>query len=235
MDIYNYIFLIHLVFDLLKFYIVLYVMDKIVLKIFIIKEARYYFLHFLFNLWVIWNTFEDTFDVFSMYSWDGDMDSKTCSYVLLIIMIFHFHHALYSSKSLSKSDWIHHTISAGFVPIAVITLYTNQKAVNCSNFFMIGLPGCCDYFLLFLTKYGIINKITEKRLNCFLNLSLRLPGNFYAGVVALSYELTQPHPIMILCIICLSSLTHHINATYYSDLVVGSYYRHRTIVAGKQT
>ena len=45
-----------------------------------------------------------------------------------------------------------------------------------SLFFLTGIPGCIDYLLLFLTRNNFIEKITEKRINNYVNLWIRCPG-----------------------------------------------------------
>jgi hypothetical protein len=52
------------------------------------------------------------------------------------------------------------------------TLLAWTRTVNAVNFFICGLPGGLDYFLLSLVKLGLIDKIVEKRANLWLQVPL---------------------------------------------------------------
>ena len=45
--------------------------------------------------------------------------------------------------------------------------------INCMNFFICGLPGGLDYALLAGIKWGVLSKMTEKRLNLWLQIAIR--------------------------------------------------------------
>ena len=48
---------------------------------------------------------------------------------------------------------------------------------DCFNmFFLTGLPGCIDYFLLGLVKLNILDKLKEKQINVYINNWIRGPG-----------------------------------------------------------
>ena len=47
---------------------------------------------------------------------------------------------------------------------------------NFQAFFISGFPGGVDYLLLGLHKIGIVNALTEKRVNANLNIWVRVPG-----------------------------------------------------------
>ena len=70
------------------------------------------------------------------------------------------------------------TWSTNFV---LLLIMLSKLLSSLSNFTLCGLPGGIDYLLLILLKYNIINKITEKKINRFLNLLIRWPLMFLGG------------------------------------------------------
>ena len=94
--------------------------------------------------------------------------------------------------------------------------------ISLSNFVMCGLPGGIDYLLLFLVKYSCIEKITEKYINRWLNLLIRMPIqmlsfymviiNYYHGNLEWNY------------FIFLATFLHTVNSIYYCNKVVGNYH-----------
>lgn len=86
-----------------------------------------------------------------------------------------------------------------------------------------GLPGIIDYTLLALVKLKQVSKLTEKRVNAWLNVWIRMPitlflaGIGYTGIVAQSrWE----------CIPCLIMVSY--NAIYYGNMAIVNHqeYRH---------
>eukprot|EP01104_Vermistella_antarctica_P020410 TRINITY_DN8714_c0_g1_i1.p1 TRINITY_DN8714_c0_g1~~TRINITY_DN8714_c0_g1_i1.p1 ORF type:complete len:113 (+),score=19.56 TRINITY_DN8714_c0_g1_i1:177-515(+) len=93
---------------------------------------------------------------------------------------------------------------------------------------MCGLPGGIDYFLLVLVKHGLIDKMTEKDINRFLNLLIRWPGMFLAGYLMF---LNAYHgrfdpfrlPTTTIVVMVMAASAHTANAAYYCQKVVGNH------------
>ena len=94
---------------------------------------------------------------------------------LMSTISLHVFHIITCFNNLSIIDWMHHVISCLFVGL-LGEFYVNGPIINYFLFFLCGLPGGIDYYLLTLNKYGLINRLTEKRINVNLNMWIRLPG-----------------------------------------------------------
>ena len=84
--------------------------------------------------------------------------------------------------SLSSTDYFHHLL---FFPTLSFPgqYYSWGSLSNCNAMFVMGLPGCIDYFLLGLVKIGYVHKHTEKKVNAFLNTWIRAPGVLFSATL----------------------------------------------------
>ena len=150
-----------------------------------------------------------------------------------IIAALHSYHAV--AFQLSSEDLFHHLT---FVPaISGLGLATAWGCVrNILAFFISGLPGGVDYFLLAAVKSGHMHPITEKRLNCSINTWLRAPGITVFCTLALCAWCNPPVGLVVtpwwsfFPVIGLSFF----NAHYYAQRVVGNYYIRKAQAAGKK-
>jgi hypothetical protein len=76
---------------------------------------------------------------------------------------------------LSGADYFHHLV---FIPTIAFPgqVFRWGALGNFQAFFISGLPGGLDYCMLGLQKVGMLNAMTEKRVNANLNTWLRTPG-----------------------------------------------------------
>jgi len=81
-------------------------------------------------------------------------------------------------KKITKMDYIHHGVSS-FIGQAPAILFYHNKLLNACNFFICGLPGLINYACLTAVKHKKMNRVTEKKINSFLNIYLRQPGALY--------------------------------------------------------
>ena len=89
---------------------------------------------------------------------------------------------------------------------------------------MCGIPGGIDYFLLFLVKYNIINKMTEKNLNRWLNLIIRWPIMFMTSYIFMINLHKLNINLIQLNFMIFGMLLHLLNAIYYCEKVIGNYH-----------
>jgi hypothetical protein len=82
-------------------------------------------------------------------------------------MATHLYHVL--GFKLSYDDKLHHGISVGVVG-TMAYFFRWGRVINAMNFFVCGLPGGLDYLLLAAVKFGSLAKITEKRINLWLQV-----------------------------------------------------------------
>jgi len=142
-------------------------------------KARWFQLHAFVNMIVTILSFQDL--VFTMTDPLAAITQYCDRQVSVIVFSLHLYH-LVAFKKLTRMDYMHHFISAFVVGGPSIFLYYN-KLLNASNFFICGLPGFINYACLTGVKHGKIKKITEKRINSFLNIYMRQPGILYTVVL----------------------------------------------------
>lgn len=144
------------------------------------------------------------------------------TYPVVIMSSIHLYHILLYFREMVLIDWIHHLASGGFVG-SICTFYIKGSIVNHGLFFMCGFPGGVDYLMLTLNDIGLIDRMTEKRVNRYLNMYIRLPGilfNCYAGLINYLY---QPEPFCHISVGALIFLLNVWNATYFAHRVVENY------------
>jgi len=188
------------------------------------KSASYFLLHTIFNAWVSWMVFDDV--IFTLLNpldiYQKTYFSESGILTTLGIMCFHLNHLFFYSN-LTTEDWLHHIISSLLVPITAF-IFPFSHILALSNIVMCGIPGGIDYFMLFLVKLNKLNKMTEKKVNRFLNLLIRWPFMFlcfYIFIVnVIKFNVVTDYVIWMI----LAFALHLTNAVYYCDKVIGNYY-----------
>ena len=211
-----------MIFDFFKILLVLYVCNTFLIKRFIIEKAQYFSLHFLFNAWICYVTYGEALYCFlNPYKLFEIEYSQLALLTTSGIASFHMYHVLDKYNTLSIEDWVHHLGSSFIIPIIG---YTNPfgRMISLSNFVMCGFPGGLDYLLLCLVKYNYIDKLTEKYINRWLNLLIRMPVqmlslyllfvNYYHDKIQWNY------------FIFIATFLHTVNSVYYCNKVVGNYH-----------
>ena len=88
-----------------------------------------------------------------------------------------------------------------------------------------GIPGMIEYGSLTLVKHNIINKITQKRLNVFLYIFIRLPlcimGSAYNMIAYNNGYISDS-----LWITLYVNILMYLNGTLFTYLTCNSYYKH---------
>lgn len=195
-----------------------YLLDNL-FKICIISKARYFLLHFLFNMFIIYITYRDTIYYLVNPVILNNYYVKSAIISSSGIMSFHFYH--YISSPLDIETKLHHIFSA-FISAGISLCYPLGESISATNFFMCGLPGGIDYLMLVLVKYDKIDKITEKYWNRWLNLLIRMPGmllcNWY--IMLRTYKTS----LIDLYIPNIAALCMTVNAIYYCNKTVGNYH-----------
>jgi len=143
-----------------------------------------------------------------------------------MIIAMHLYHMI--SFKLSPDDLFHHLI---FVPIigGIHFAFPWGVAGNILCFFISGLPGGIDYFMLAAVKAGKLSAYTEKRVNCSINTWLRSPGILGFNFLALfcwakPYPGTPPADIMPTWLFTFCFIVVSFNSQYYAQRVIGNYY-----------
>lgn len=156
--------------------ILLYIFIFILVDVLFTKmniEGSYYLIHAMCNTYIIYHTIGDVYatyyDFKNFYLYPMNLRAAMITFAL------HIYHIIWYFKRLRFDDWIHHILSVGIaLPLSLAT--HAGTLLGHSLFYLTGLPGAIDYFLLFLNRNGIVNKLVEKKINSILNLWLRCPG-----------------------------------------------------------
>ena len=149
-----------------------------------VNTARWFFVHSLANAFVCLFSLRSLRAVAldPMHAFDGAHFSEEeigffgeiSVWPLTIINAVHVYHMVGGFK-LTAADYFHHGL---FIPTTALPgqLFRWGPLSNFQAFFISGLPGGVDYFLLGLNKVGLLDHMLEKRINANLNMWLRIPG-----------------------------------------------------------
>jgi hypothetical protein len=203
-----------------------YFIDGVITKLNIKDNSKYFLLHFIFNMFIMFLTYTDSY--FCLLNPLNNYDKKfvySGIFTTGCISGFHIYHMIFY-KIRDIEEWIHHIVSCLVVPFIGVTIPFGYGLSLC-NFIMCGLPGGVDYLLLFLVKYNIIKKMTEKNINRFLNLFIRYPM-FYLTCYILLVNYVRNNNIVdniyLKILMFFGMFLHLSNAAYYCDKVIGNYY-----------
>jgi hypothetical protein len=141
------------------------------------KITNYFLIHFIFNMYVSFNTFENTIEIlYNPYA-----VFTTNNYVSFAVVLFHIYHIIYYYNDIKIDEMIHH-IWIVFI-ILPITWLNYCNIADSSLFFMTGLPGGITYLLLVLKETKYISSMTEKYISKHLNMWIRIPGSIIVGYI----------------------------------------------------
>lgn len=204
------------------------IIDRMLRRTNIRKQTKWYLIHTIGNGLITTLSLKDmistTIDPLqATIKWDHSHSLTNLStYPVVIMSSIHLYHIILYFKELTSIDWIHHLANSGLVG-SICAFYINSPIVNHGLFFMCGLPGGIDYLMLSINDLGIIDRMTEKRINRYLNMYLRLPGilfNCYAGLFNYLY---QSEPYCHLSIGSIIFILNMWNAIYFAQRVVENY------------
>ena len=187
------------------------------------QTARWFYIHSLGNLVVTYYSSNDVLKC-SLYS-------NSCFYInwnnnsynsFLISEFIHIYHIIFFK--LKKNDYLHHFLMCF---ICGLSAYYFQSILSTfSTFFLTGLPGMIDYFLLFLVKIGKIDYMTEKKAYIYIITWIRSPGCILVlgySIPGLYYYILQ-NELLNFIILFISSLLVFWNGQYYLSLTYHDYY-----------
>ena len=148
---------------------------------------------------------------------------------VIITYSLHIYHIINYFNKLIFDDWLHHILMCLFaLPLCIII--DCGSLTGYSLFFLTGLPGGIDYFLLFLVKNNIINKFTEKKINRYLNLWIRCPGCISFTTIGILTTINNYDILInknknkyVLYFILISNFLVYWNGLYYMSRVLENY------------
>lgn len=163
-------------FSFLIFYILLdYYLPETVM-------GKYYLIHSINNAYLVYLTLPDVVnsytDLFHFMDYQVNYEAAAVTFSL------HFYHIISYFNKLRFDDWLHHILMV-VVCLPLSIMVKGGCLLGHSLFFTTGLPGGIDYFMLFLVRNNFMRRITEKKINNYINLWLRSPGCTAQSVLTL--------------------------------------------------
>lgn len=151
-------------------------------------QGTYYLVHAFHNMLMVRATLGDVITTFTDFH---NLEKYEPNYYAAsLCFALHFYHiALYYNK-LRYDDWLHHGLMI-FIALPVGLILPSSTLLGYSLFFSTGLPSILDYLLLFGVRNGWVERMTEKRVNYFLNVWLRSPGCVSHAVLTLAYAFSM--------------------------------------------
>ena len=185
-------------------------------------KSQYFFLHFLFNIGLCYLVYNETlFCLLNPLKIFEEDYSQVAIKSTIVISSFHVYHIIDKYTILTKEDWIHYIVSSIMIPIIGLC-NPFGKIISFSNFVMCGLPGGIDYLLLVLVKYNYLNRLTEKSINRWLNLLIRMHIQMLSCY--LIFLNIYHNNLIYNKYIIFGTILHTINSIYYCNKVVGNYH-----------
>ena len=125
----------------------------------------------------------------------------------------HLYHILMYIKKLRYDDWLHHGLMI-FVALPIGNYFGPTKLLSHSMFYTTGLPGMVDYTCLSLVRNKKMQRLTEKKINRYLNTYIRNPGctiHAYITLISLMAYHTTTN---------IANTTYNNNIKYYNMFAI---------------
>eukprot|EP00756_Hemistasia_phaeocysticola_P009295 Hpha_TRINITY_DN14862_c0_g2::TRINITY_DN14862_c0_g2_i1::g.170408::m.170408 len=195
------------------------------------SRGRWFFVHSFANLLVCITAMRSMFGVLSdpinavnvKVFHDTSLFGDASVWPLTIVNSVHLYHMV-AFRDLSAADYFHHLL---FIPTIGLTgqMCAWGALGNWQAFFISGLPGGVDYFMLYLQKEAKLEKMQEKRYNANLNIWCRMPGILVATILAYAGLLDGRYHGPMWALIMQLVLPPY-NALYYAKQAVANYSVH---------
>lgn len=184
-------------------------------------NMRWFFIHFMVNLIISFYGFRDLVDCFSDPLYCGVKKwSKQSQFSVITVFTAHCYHMIIFYKYLKYDEWFHHIVWGLFL-FPLMYIYSQTKLAVVAVWFLSGLPGGIDYFLLWLVKLRLLKKQIEKRVYLFITLFFRSPGCLLVVFIHLLFDNSSNIFERIikyyLCILVI------LNSQYYTYVTIKDY------------
>jgi len=126
-------------------------------------KGRYFVLHTFVNLVISISVLPDVYGI--VFDPVETLRQTTCwSFPIGACFAIHFYHMLAPGFVLYSVDWLHHIL---MVVLGCPAILAGQVGpiMNFNFFFICGVPGGIDYFMLALVKERLMLPLTEKKHN----------------------------------------------------------------------
>lgn len=183
------------------------------------KEGKYYFTHAICNFLIVNTT---AYEVYQLYMNPYSGLTQTLRIPMLLTYSLHFYHIVLYHFKFRFDDWLHHILMI-FVSLPLGNYFGSTRLLSHSLFYTTGLPGMIDYTCLCMVRNDKMERMTEKKINRFLNVWIRNPGCTIHAFLTLIFmnQLTLLQD-QIFAFITMALVFW--NGNYFMDQVVGNYY-----------
>lgn len=184
------------------------------------KGQRWFFLHTFANTAIVLFGLKDC--AVSLSDPAGSMSARHSWSAVPggFVAAIHLYHPL--AFKISREDLFHHLAFA--LTGCGLNYVTNLGPItNLYFFFVCGLPGGVDYFLLALVKEGRLAPMRQKAVSAFINIWLRGPGLTAVFAFAWAAYRSGDHEVN-LAVMLLLLLLAPFNGQYYLQRVVANYH-----------
>lgn len=186
-------------------------------------EGRYYLLHSVNNLSTVLVTYPAlSYTINNLYTfYEYPFDWRAT----ILTAALHTYHCYEYRHKLIFYDYLHH-ITMCFIALPLGVYVNCGSMMDFSLFFICGVPGMIDYFMMFLSRNNFVKKITQKRINNSLNLWIRCPGCIshavltYTAIQHVDKSVFNDFQTLISHITCVLVFW---NGIYFMELVVADY------------
>lgn len=185
-------------------------------------EGTYYLIHFINNTIITYYTFPSVLysytNLYNYYDYNFNYHS-----VVLTFSLHSYHIYSYWNK-LDYYDWLHHILMC--VVALPLGIYIDMGCfLDHGLFYLTGIPGGLNYFMLFLTRNEYMKRITQKKYNNAINLWFRAPGcvsQVALSIVAViyTYERYTQYQIYMMYI---ASFLIYWNGIFFMNMVCADY------------
>lgn len=168
-------------------------------------DGIYYLLHFIHNMSIVYLTTDEVIN--TLFNFNYIFTSTKNVLALELVYALHIYHVVLYWRKFRFDDWLHHILMIGLA-LPIGTYFDSKSLMGYSLFFMTGLPGGIDYFLLFLTRNSWLDKKYEKQINAWLNTWIRSPGCIshttltlaYSSVIGIQFSVEWWLSILVACL-----------------------------------
>ena len=145
-------------------------------------------------------------------------DWKHLDIIFPMIIGLHTFHMIHYLNKINQDEIFHHIMTQ----LIWYNIHIAENPIYIAGIIsMSGIPGGITYLMLFLQKYNMCDKKTEKKISMYLNVWLRLPLCIIFAtliyIAGLTNELYYSSTFMALLTI--------INGVHFMHIIVESYYK----------
>ncbi len=137
-------------------------------------NARWFLIHSVTNLFITLTASHDLFLCFTDPDNALTISSPLTKTALVVALTMHAYHTIVFYKHLTPTDITHHAVMCGIS--GPLSLYYTSRLTGAGLWFLTGLPGAIDYFLLWLVKIEAFERMREKEAYILISTWVRSPG-----------------------------------------------------------